>query len=224
MFLLSVLPRRTARSKVRNFGTLWGLYHRGKSHSAFPRAISDIYLLQTAENKIGDTSSQRGTNLKRHVTISVGLGHWPKPNVWNNTSYCYHCYSSISATIVAFPNEPLPKPAGSWVRINTAMALGIVWMDRIQARTSKKCRGNTIAVPGCTNSHNCSVAAFLLGILTFLSLQTIRSAFALLIPTQFPTRVGNGQLIMKPWCRFPGCPILYRTSILLHSGFIQVGQ
>ena len=34
-------------------------------------------------------------------------------------------------------DSPLPKRAGSWVWINTAKALGIVWRDRIWARTSK---------------------------------------------------------------------------------------
>ena len=44
-------------------------------------------------------------------------------------------------------NRPLPKRAGSWVRINTTMALGIVWRDRIRARTrKKKCRGSSIAL------------------------------------------------------------------------------
>ena len=44
-------------------------------------------------------------------------------------------------------------------------------------------------VPGCANSHNCSGAAYLL----VLSLKAIPSTFALLIPTQVPTRFGNGQ-------------------------------
>ena len=58
-------------------------------------------------------------------------------------------------------NWPLPKRAGGWGRINTAMALGIVWRDRIQSinqlidrsidqsinQTIKhKCFGSTIVV------------------------------------------------------------------------------
>ena len=63
-------------------------------------------------------------------------------------------------------NWPLPKRAGSWVRITTAMALGIVWRwDSINQSSKKKMpRQYNCCAPGCTNSHNCSVAAFLLAI------------------------------------------------------------
>ena len=48
-------------------------------------------------------------------------------------------------------------------------------------------------VTGCTNSHNCSVVALLLGIFTALVPSNDSNCLALLIPTQFPTRFVNGQ-------------------------------
>ena len=47
------------------------------------------------------------------------------------------------------------------------MALGIVWRDRIQSihQSSKSTAAEyNCCVPGCTNNHNCSGAAFLLGV------------------------------------------------------------
>ena len=64
-------------------------------------------------------------------------------------------------------NWPLPKRVGSWVRITTAMALGIVWTrDRIQStnpsiKQKSQRQLYNCCVPGCTNSHNRSGAAFL---------------------------------------------------------------
>ena len=69
----------------------------------------------------------------------------------NCVRYCaQHEFGSetrrTSATQVLWP---LPKRAGSWVRLITAMALGIVWGERIQSidqASKQKCRGSTIAV------------------------------------------------------------------------------
>ena len=74
-------------------------------------------------------------------------------------------------------NWPLPKRAGSWLRITTAMALGILWRDRNQLIKQARKQARKPAkmpwqynccVPGCTNSHNCRGAAFLLGIFACL--------------------------------------------------------
>ena len=58
--------------------------------------------------------------------------------------------------------------------------------------------------PGCTNSHNRSGAAFLLGIcfaiLLVLSVQTIPSASALLIPTQFSTDLVMANCVTQRSC------------------------
>ena len=79
-----------------------------------------------------------------------------------------------------------------------------VW-DRLEGQDSinrsinkvKMPRQYNCCVPGCTNSHNCCDAAFLLKIPLVLSLQTIPSAFALLVSTQVSTRFGSGQLPLR---------------------------
>ena len=55
---------------------------------------------------------------------------------------------------------PLPERAGSWIPIKAAKVRGIVWTrNRIRAKMPHR---YNFCVPGCTNSHNCSDAAFLL--------------------------------------------------------------
>ena len=74
------------------------------------------------------------------------------------------------------------------------MALGIVWRDRIQsikqAKQAKLPRQYNCCVPGGTATI-VVVRHFCLEFELALPLETIPSAFALLIPTQVPTRFGN---------------------------------
>ena len=73
--------------------------------------------------------------------------------------------------------------------------------DRLEGHDStnqsikKKCRGSTIAVNLAAQAATIGmVRPFCLEFVLVSSLQTIPSAFALMIPTQVPTRFGNGQL------------------------------
>ena len=103
-------------------------------------------------------------------------------------------WSEVQGTLEAYSNHdwPLPKRAGSWVRIATTMALGIVWRDRNQSihQSRKNLREH--------NCNNCSGTDFCLEFLLVLSFQTNPSGrFAVMIPTQVPTAFGNGQLTLR---------------------------
>ena len=43
----------------------------------------------------------------------------------------------LEMSILIFFASDITKMSGNWVRLNTAMALGIVWRDRIQTRKNK---------------------------------------------------------------------------------------
>ena len=91
-------------------------------------------------------------------------------------------------------NWPLPKRVGTWVGINNAKALGIVWRTRTSKyATSLQLR--PFLQPG-TQQLYCRSNFWSINwsIDWILSLQTIPSAIAVLIPTQLPARFGNGQL------------------------------
>ena len=101
--------------------------------------------------------------------------------------------ATYCGVIVFTLNLPLRNRAGSWVRINTAGALGVVCRDTIERGQAKLPRQYNCCVPGCTNSHSCRGAAFLLGIFTCPVPPNDPECPKLLIPAQFPTRIGNGQ-------------------------------
>ena len=115
------------------------------------------------------------------------------------------CMHELKSRVFALTDSglyywPLQKGVGSWVRITTTVALGIVWRDRIQSINQsfkQKCRSSTISVSMAAQTATIIVVVqpFCLESLLVLSLQTIPSAFALLFQPRFPLVLVYGKLL-----------------------------
>ena len=101
-------------------------------------------------------------------------------------------FTRVSTSNKILTNWPSPKRAGSWVQINTPMALGIVWRNRIRVQQYN------FRVLAIQTAIIVAVRQFCLAFVLVLPLQTIPSAPAFLIPTRVPTRFGNGQYNCGP--------------------------
>ena len=109
---------------------------------------------------------------------------------------------------------PAKPTATKTVRIDTAVA----W-DRLEGQDSsekQECRG----APGCTDSNSSSCAAFSGNFLGIFARPVLPSAFALLIPTQFPIRFGRGQWSLRHWTiSFGISPYLLSTPVSARMPF-----
>ena len=108
------------------------------------------------------------------------------------------CMHELKSRVFALTDSglyywPSQKGAGSWVRITTTVALGIIWRDRIQSINQSINHSNknaaavqfSVYLPAQTATIIVVVQAFCLESLLVLSLQTIQSAFALLFQPRF---------------------------------------
>ena len=119
---------------------------------------------------------------------------WPRYDIrlgLEETLLCWRLTGCCGKTLLRGINWPLPKRAGSWLTGPNHNRNG-AW-DRLEEKYSihqsrKKCRGSTIFVylAAQTATIVAAMRYFCLAFLLVLSLQTIPSAFALLIPTQVP--------------------------------------
>ena len=123
------------------------------------------------------------TLLSCHIPDKFRCVAWPSPSC---------------LVIVHYQNE---REAGSVSLPQWCLgSFGGTGLNQQIHQSSKNAAAVQLLCTGCTNSDSCCGAAFLLGILFVLPLQTIPSAFALLIPTQVPTRFGNaGVNVARPF-------------------------
>ena len=117
--------------------------------------------------------------------------------VSNSAVFGWQCFATVTLAYVSvivighYQNER--EAASESIPQRRLASFGRAGLERGHAKMLHR---HNCCVCGRTNSHRNSDAAFLLALLLALSLQTIPSAFAISMPTQFPIRFSNGLLVM----------------------------